>query len=203
MKRASFFNPIVTACAVLMCAVIVGCIAFAGDGAEGIRLTLRTSARISFVLFLLTFLASPLATLAPGPVTNQLRANRRSLGLAFALAHSTAGLCIITLLVFFHDSFVAITYPLQRIGGTVGFAAILTMVITSFDTTKKWMTAGQWKVLHSLCLYFISINYLVSFGRRVVLHRNAFYLPFLAILLASIAVRLYAARVPSRRSVAA
>jgi DMSO/TMAO reductase YedYZ heme-binding membrane subunit len=200
MKRSSLFNPIVTACAVTMCAVIVGCLAYAGVGEAGLRLTLRMSARISFVLFIITFLASPLHAIAPGPVTERLRASRRSLGLAFALAHSTAGVCLAIYLSAYPDSFYAVTYPLQRIGGTVGFLAIATMVITSFDTTKKWMTARQWKILHSVCLYFISINYLVSFGRRVMLHRDPFYAPFLALLLIAFAVRLYAVLVPVRRS---
>jgi DMSO/TMAO reductase YedYZ heme-binding membrane subunit len=200
MKRPSLFNPIVTACAIAMGAVIVGCLAYAGAGEAGLRLLLRMSARISFVLFVVTFLASPLHTLAPGPITEQLRANRRSLGLAFALAHFTAGLCVITYVSLYPDSFYAVTYPLQRIGGTVGFLAIATMVITSFDVTKRWMTVRQWKILHSVCLYFISINYLVSFGRRVVLHRDPFYAPFLVMLLVAVAVRLYAARAPARRS---
>jgi DMSO/TMAO reductase YedYZ heme-binding membrane subunit len=200
MKRPSFVNPIVTACAITMCAVALGCLAYAGVGEPGLRLTLRMSARISFILFILTFLASPLHALAPGPLTEQLRANRRSLGLAFALAHFTAGVCVTTYVSLYPDSFYAVTYPLQRIGGTVGFLAIATMVVTSFDATKKWMTFRQWKVLHSVCLYFISINYLVSFGRRVVLHRDPFYAPFLALLLVAFAIRLYAVRAPARHS---
>lgn len=196
MKRPSFVNPIVTTCAIIMGAVALGCLAYAGTGEAGLRLTLRMSARISFVLFIATFLASPLHALAPGPVTEPLRANRRSLGLAFALAHCTAGVCLTTFLALYPDSFYAVTYPLQRIGGTVGFLSIAAMVITSFNAMKQRMTARQWKLLHSVCLYFISINYLVSFGRRVVLHCDPFYAPFLALLLVAFAIRLYAVRGP-------
>jgi DMSO/TMAO reductase YedYZ heme-binding membrane subunit len=200
MKRPALGNPIVTACALIMCAVALSCFALEGIGEPGLRLTLRMSARISFVLFLATFLASPLHTLVPGTITEQLRAHRRSLGLAFALAHSTAGICLIVYLSLYRDSFYAVTYPLQRIGGAFGFAAIVTMAITSFDATKRWMTARQWKILHTVCLYFISINYLVSFGRRTVLNLDSFYAPFLVMHLVAIAIRLYAARAPARQS---
>lgn len=196
--RSGFFNPLVTACAVLMLSLAAVTFSAIGFNEQGIRLLLRMSARVSFALFCITFIASPLHQLIRSETTAWLQRQRRSLGLAFALAHGVAGAMIICYASQYNDSYYSVTYPLQRIGGTVGFLAIATMVVTSFEATKRWMTYRTWKVLHSVCLYFICINYLVSFGRRTILNHDGWYAPFLIVLLSVIAIRVGAACVQRR-----
>jgi methionine sulfoxide reductase heme-binding subunit len=163
-----------------------------GLGEEGIRMVLRASARLGFVLFLLVFTASSLLTLFPGKPSRELASRRRALGLSFAVAHLTAGAALVVLYARYPGTFEAITYPLQRIGGMVGFLAIFTMVATSFEPAKRWLGPRHWKRLHEVCIDFLWLNYLVSFGRRAVVNRDPFYLPFLLLLLLALGLKVWA-----------
>ncbi|HET8932588.1 MAG TPA: hypothetical protein VFN67_04070 [Polyangiales bacterium] len=187
------------AVAAVMATLVVVIVTALGPGEDALRLVLRCSARLSFMLFLTVFLSSPLHSLLGTPFTTSLVAHRRALGLSFALVHACAGVCILLYHRYFHDSFMHETYPLQRIGGSVGFAAIAVMTITSFDRVKNALAPATWKLIHSGCLYFVSINFLVSFGRRALLLKLPFYMPFFLLLLAAIGVRVLAGVMRARR----
>ena len=62
-----------------------------------IRLAIRTTARISFVLFLGAFLGNALYTLVPIGATRWLKANKDGLTLAFAGSHTVHLAFILTL----------------------------------------------------------------------------------------------------------
>ena len=58
--------------AALVSLTVAGTVLVAGDSArEATRLALRLTARLSFVYFMLAFVASPLARLRPGPASRQ------------------------------------------------------------------------------------------------------------------------------------
>ena len=59
-----------------------------GSDAEGFRQLIRVTARSSFVLFLLAFTASAAARRWPGTITRWQLANRRQIGLGFAVSHA-------------------------------------------------------------------------------------------------------------------
>src|SRR5690606_8046493 len=63
-------------------------------GPDGLRSAIRATARSSFALFLLAFLASSLVTLLPGTSSRRLLRERRYLGLAFAFSHSVHAVLI-------------------------------------------------------------------------------------------------------------
>ncbi|MCP5853887.1 hypothetical protein NL323_28555, partial [Klebsiella pneumoniae] len=63
-------------------------------GSDGLRSAIRATARSSFALFLMTFLASTLVALLPGPSSRRVLRERRFLGLAFAFSHTVHGLLI-------------------------------------------------------------------------------------------------------------
>lgn len=196
-----FFNPIVMACWLPLALLALGVLTWQGATEPAVRLILRSSARWSFALFVVTFCGTALQALWPSSVTDWLATRRRSLGLAFAAAHSTAGVAIIAYYTQFPDSFYVVTYPLQRIGGTVGFGALLVMVVTSFEAPKRLLGPRLWKVMHVACLYFLFINYAVSFGRRVFLLQLPEYVAPFAVLVLALVVRL-AGGVLRRRSAA-
>lgn len=183
-----WLNPFVCATAAVMTVVVAASFATLGFGEEAIRLVLRESARVSFTLFLGVLLA-PLATLAPSRPTLWLARHRRSLGLSFALAHGVFGTMIVLFVTRFYRGFLADTYVVQRIAGTLGFCAIVFMVATSFAPLKRRLTPRQWRIGHWIGLYTIAGNYLVSFSRRAVFLHQSFYTPFLALLLVAFAVR--------------
>jgi hypothetical protein len=195
--RSASFPLLATAALIAsMVAVIVSAL---GPGEDALRLILRCSARLSFALFLMVFLSSPLHSLFGTPFTASLVAQRRALGLSFALVHASAGVCILLYQRYFHDSFMHETYPLQRIGGSVGFVAIAVMTVTSFARVKDKLAPATWKLLHTGCLYFVLVNFLVSFGRRALLLELPFYMPFFLLLLAAIGLRVLAGVVRARR----
>jgi hypothetical protein len=64
---------------------------YAGPDVEATQLALRTTARMSFVWFMLAFVASPLAQLAPGPASAWLLRRRRAFGVIFGLSMTMHG----------------------------------------------------------------------------------------------------------------
>ena len=67
------------------------------DPVEGTRLAIRLTARTSLALFLLAFTASALVRLRPSPFTHWLRANRRYVGVSFAVSHAVHLAAVIAL----------------------------------------------------------------------------------------------------------
>ncbi len=204
-KVSSLSLPVLAGTVVLVASMVASVLATEGFNEQGVRLVLRNCARISFTLFLLVFIASPLATLLPGRVSRWLVAHRATLGLSFALSHLTMGVAILTYRELYTQSFYEVTYPLQRIGGAVGFAAIAFMAVTTFEGPKQWLGMKRWKLAHTVGLYFLFINFLVSQGRRAILNQDSFYLPFLVLLLAGLALRVASAmkvQLAQRRSMA-
>ena len=62
-----------------------------------IRVAIRTTARISFVLFLGAFLGNALYSLVPAATTRWLKANKDRFTLGFAASHTVHLACILTL----------------------------------------------------------------------------------------------------------
>ena len=157
---------------------------------EGIRRVLRASARLGFVLFLPVFVSSSLVTLSPGRFSRWLVSRRRALGLSCAMAQLTAGAAILAFHARHPKHFMEVTYPLQRIGGLSGFLALGLMGATSFEPAKRWLGPERWRRLHRVSLYTLALNYLVSYGRRSVVNRDPFYMPFLGLLLLAMGLRM-------------
>ena len=108
--------------------------------------SLRISARLSLLIFLLIFVARPLRDLTMSPLSRTLVRNRRFLGIAFA-AIMTAHL----FLIFARHGFPA-AYQ-----GIVVYLFIYLMLITSFDTPTASIGPRRWKVLHKTGLYVVGI----------------------------------------------
>ncbi len=159
----------------------------------GIRRVLRDSARLGFGLFLPVFVSSSLVTLWPGALSRGLAARQRALGLSCAVAQLTAGAAILAFRMRHPVHFREATYPLQRIGGLSGFLALGVMSATSFEPAKRALGPRRWKRWHRVGLHVLALNYLVSYGRRSVVNREPFYLPFLGLLLSALGLRAAAA----------
>jgi sulfoxide reductase heme-binding subunit YedZ len=160
-------------------------------GEEGIRAVIRLTARTSFVLFNAAFAASALAARWPGRFTRWLLANRRQVGVSFAVSHFVHLLAILALTRFtvvFGDATVVIA--------GLGYVAIAAMTATSFDRTAGWLGPRRWRRLHVGAGYFVWFVFLASYLPRTILESPA-YAPFVVVLLAVLALRLRP--VPARR----
>lgn len=164
--------------------------AYGGDGVSALRLTIRSTARISLALFCLAFSASALYRLWPRAWSRWLLRNRRSLGLSFGLSHL---IHLIVIVVFVRTDpalFHVLVQPAAIVLGGLSYLVIGAMAATSFDGAVRWLGLNRWRWLHLLGGYEIWLNFLVSMGKRAV--GNLGYLPFVILLLGVLLVRLVA-----------
>jgi DMSO/TMAO reductase YedYZ heme-binding membrane subunit len=169
---------------------------------DGVRMVIRFTARSSLTLFCLAFSAAALARLWPNAWTRWQRRNRRYLGLGFAASHAIHAVAIVAFANMDPAGFADATSALSYIFGGIGYAIIIAMSATSFDRTAALVGPRAWRTLHLLGGYYLWLQFMVSFGRRV--PAMPLYAAFLIPLLAVLALRMIAmATHPRGRAVAA
>ncbi len=166
-----------------------------GWGDEGLRGAIRVTARTSFILFLAAFSASSLATLMPSKGTRWLLANRRYLGISFAISHLIHGAAIVTLAVRTGGG--SLTARVVGLAGAgVLYAFIIFMLVTSFDRPTAWVGPRVWKTVHTIGSYLVFLSFLATYG-RLLTDSRAYLFPVL-VLLAALGLRI-ARRIRGRR----
>jgi hypothetical protein len=185
--------PIVGCAAVGIAIMIVVILALAGTGEGGIRVVIRATARTSAALFTAAFVASSLHRLWPGPASRWLLANRRYLGVSFAVSHLAHFLAILALAGWSFRRMVADAGPAAAMLGGIAYVFIAAMTATSFDRTAAWLGPRRWTRLHTTGVWYVWGVFFVSFAPRVT--ESALYWPFALGLLGALVVRLrYGAR---------
>jgi methionine sulfoxide reductase heme-binding subunit len=129
-------------------------------GEEGIRASLRASARVSFAFWLSTFIATPLVVLWPGRVSKSLKAWRPRTGLVFAGTHGVHGVLIGLLLATPGHRPVT---PLVLVFGSIGFFFIAAMAVTTFPKPARAIGPAGWRRLHTAGTWFIALVFAVDF----------------------------------------
>jgi methionine sulfoxide reductase heme-binding subunit len=167
-----------------------------GGGVEAVRLVVRITARTSLLLFALAFTASAMIRLWPGAFTRWQRANRRQLGVSFAVSHIVHAAALIALASLDRALFMSLTNPVSLATGGLAYVFILAMAATSFDRTAAMIGSRAWRVLHTTGAWYIWISFAVAYGKRLPL--TSFYWPFFAVVLALLAIRLTARYLPRR-----
>ena len=120
-----------------------------------------------------------------------LRANRRYLGVSFALSH-TLHLVLLILLGRVSQEFVDNTSAATIYGGGLAYVFLFAMTATSFDRSAAWLGARRWHLLHKVGAYYIWFIFFQSYAPRALV--SPFYIPFAAVLIADIGVRIWATR---------
>jgi len=188
-RRAGRSPEAIAAAALASLVVIVATAAELGTGDEGLRHINRYLARLSFALFLLPFLASPLRSFVGGEALRGLVRERRAAGLAFATAHwihaGAIGVLFATSESAAPDAGAAV--------GALGFVASGAMAATSNDAAVRRLGGARWRRLHRVGLWTIWAIFTVSYGGRVAAGQ-AFFAPFLALCLGGAGLRALAHR---------
>lgn len=127
-----------------------------GFSEDNVRVLLRVTARVAFVILLVIFVARPLQPLFASEFTTRLLRGRRLLGIAFTAVH-TAHLGLIFYRVHISDNFV-LSYSANTLGALV-YLIILAMFATSFNSTARMLGPRNWKILHTFGLYVIFIAF--------------------------------------------
>lgn len=170
-----------------------------GSGEAGTGEALRATARLAFVPFVLAFVARPLHDLWPGRPSVWLFANRHTLGVSFGLCMSTH----LGLILWLHRLSAphvpkAVTLADYVIGGP-GLLLVFVMLVTSARRVRAAIGARAWRRIHTSGQYFVWFIFLAclvdSYGRKSPPYPASDYLPFIAVLLAAMAIRLGAALV--------
>jgi sulfoxide reductase heme-binding subunit YedZ len=160
-----------------LCAI---CVALSPDMVEGARLVIRVTARTSFALFFLVLIAAPLHRLWPGASSLALLRLRRQLGLSFAISHGLHLIAIITLNRLDPILFWQLTNIGNIVSGGLAYLFIAAMAATSFSPLRELIGPARWRMLHSVGLWYIALSFIVTNGKRVMVH-PAYALPPLLI----------------------
>lgn len=151
---------------------------------ETISLLIRSTARLSFILFMSAFVASSLHHYFKNSSTRWLLQNRRYIGVSFAISHylHLGTLILMTLHldfnVFEERGLFKTTF------GAVAYAFITLMTLTSFDKTRNLFGAKNWKRLHTIGGYLLWI----IFAKSYLLDLSSPIRIFLAIIAVSVLV---------------
>lgn len=179
---------------VLWTAVIVGALVVAlyaaSPGDAGLGAGLRLTARTSLVLFLLAWSASSLHALWRHPSTRWLLANRRYLGVSFAVSHGIHGVLIWTR-AYVSGMTAAVDNLSGLAGGSLAFLFLAAMTITSFDRPAAALGRRRWKLLHTAGGYWILFIFTASYAKRLA-GGDPFHVAALALIAFAIAARVAA-----------
>lgn len=182
--------------AITLAVASVAVLALVPDLVEAVRLVIRATARISFVLFLATFLAAAWARIWPGLVARWVLRNRRWLGLSFAWSHLIHAVAIVALVRLDPALFWTLTNPVSVIGGSFCYLFIAMLAATSFDRMVKALGPQRWALLHRTGIWIIWTVFMVSNAKRV--PGSAWYALPCVMLIAAAVLRLAVPRLARR-----
>ena len=128
-----------------------------GADDESLRVMLRLTARLAFLVYLLVFIARPLRQLVRTNATRWLLSERRSFGLAMASIHFVH-MALIVYRASYSPEF-EFEFPNQIIGSII-YGLMLLMVITSFERPARMIGPRNWRRLHKTGLYALGIAFL-------------------------------------------
>src|SRR5215471_6315662 len=156
-----------------------------------IRVAIRTTARISFVLFLCAFLGNALYSLVPAASTRWLKANKDGFTLGFAGSHTVHLAFILALMAAIGRE--NALKGLMVVAFTTGFLLIYGLAADVLFRHRTFWSSRFEVLAH----YYLISLFTVSFTRHA-MTRPLFYTPFVLVALIAIGVRITAA-VRSRR----
>jgi DMSO/TMAO reductase YedYZ heme-binding membrane subunit len=108
---------------------------------------IRWTARTSLVLFALAYVARPLVQLRPSPVAKALLAERKWIGLGFAMSHAWHFAGIAWLASPDVGAFIRAQKPTTAVAALV-FVLLAAMVVTSIESIKRRIPKKAWRRLH-------------------------------------------------------
>ena len=158
-----------------------------GSGEEGIRVVIRASARTSVLLFSMAFAASSLRAFWRNGLTAWLLANRRYVGVAYAISHALHAVALVALYpesAEFREGLNAVTL----VGGGGAYVFTLAMALTSSDAAVAALGQSRWRLLHTVGGWYIWVIFAQSYLPRA--FSTPGYIPAGVLVIAVAAARL-------------
>lgn len=163
-RRGAALIALTGACAALLTGLEL---ARLGVGLDGFRAALRATARLSLVMFLLTFVASSVNALTTGETGKRLLRYRKYLGNAFAASHLVHLATIFGLMAVHTKAFTAERSIASLIPGAITYSFIIAMVITSLPGPARALGRRRWVIVHKTGMYAIWAIFLASTARKI------------------------------------
>ena len=151
-------------------------------------LAARYTARLSFPIFVLVFVASSWNRLAPSRVSRFLVQRRRALGLAFATAHTIHLAALVTRNVVAGERPGAVTL----LAGGSAYLVMFAMALSSNDSAVR-LLGRNWLRLHKVGIYWLWFVFTVSYAKRTFGALPEFA-PLFGLAVAALALRIAASR---------
>lgn len=124
--------------------------------AADISVLIQYSVRWSVPWLYLAFMASSLQVVYPSLFSRWLARNRKYFGLCFASAMAWQLLFILWMVALHYPYYAQEVYNLSdTIEGVGGYLVLIAMVLTSFPSVRKRLTAKQWRYLHKFGMYYL------------------------------------------------
>ena len=123
------------------------------------QLWARYTARLSFFLFLASYLASPIYQLTQNKGADWLRRNRRNAGLSFALAHTIHLFALTAFLVIAKQP----ADPGTLIVGGGAYLAMFAMAATSNDAAIRALGRVNWRRLHKFGAHYLALVFAITY----------------------------------------
>jgi len=199
MTRTEASNVLLIVGATLVNASLGGSLLlFVGSDSDATELALRTTARVSFVWFMLAFVASPLQRLRASPVTAWLLSRRRAFGVIFGLSMSIHVGFILRLYALHAPVRPPMVNDADFFIGVPGLVMVALLTISSVAALKRQLRPVAWQRLHTTGIWLVwAIFFLClvdSVGRKTTAHPVLAYYTFIAVLLGGMMLRLLAYR---------
>lgn len=147
------------------------------------RIAIRFTARSSCILFLLAFCASSLRKFGSSPLTIWLLSNRRYLGLSMAISHGFHAIAIAGVAILTSENMMRDTHS-----ATLGYIFIILMTITSFERPAAILGRRNWRILHTVGMYYLWLSFTYAFSQRIN-ESWSIYFPIVTVLICSLIVR--------------
>jgi sulfoxide reductase heme-binding subunit YedZ len=146
-----------------MCGALV---LIAPTDADAAHLVIRWTARTSFVMFALAYVARPACQLWPSPRTKTLLAYRKWVGLGFAVSHLFHLAGIIALAWPDPAAFVRTQNPVVVVA-VLTFIAVFAMALTSINAIRKRMRPMTWRRLHQFGIHLAWVPFFSTYALAI------------------------------------
>ncbi|MDB4960055.1 MAG: hypothetical protein JWP01_54 [Myxococcales bacterium] len=130
------------------------------------HLVIRWTARTSFVMFALAYVARPACQLWPSRQTKTLLAYRKWIGLGFAVSHLFHLAGILWLASPDPAAFVRSQSPVILVA-VVTFIAVFAMAITSITAIRKRMKHMTWRRLHQFGIHLAWVPFMSTYALAI------------------------------------
>ena len=153
-------------------------------GEMTIRVAIRTTARISFVLFLGAFIGNALHSLVPAASTRWLKANKDRFTLGFAASHTVHLAFILTLVAVIGREHV-FTGLIMLVAFPIGFLFIYALAAGILFRQLTFFSSH----FETLAHFYLMSLFVVSFTRHA-MTSPLFYTPLLFVAVTALGVRI-------------